>query len=181
MRRPPTTTYAILGMLTFAERSGYELRQLIERSIGYFWSPAKSHIYAELRRLVELGWATEREVEQDDRPDKRVYGITEDGQRALREWLNDPEVEPATFKSPLLLKIFFGDLMDPDALRTQVAEAKRQAEEMLAELRAIEGRIKHEPALRHAYLTLACGLAQTRARRRWASETLKQLDGRSTG
>ena len=179
MRRPPTTTYAILGMLTFAERSGYELGKLIEISIGYFWSPAKSHIYAELRRLVELGWATSREVEQDDRPDKRVYAITEKGHAALREWLNDPEVEPETFRSPLLLKLFFGDLMDPGALHAQIAEAKRQAEELLAELKAVEGRIEHEDSLRFPYMTLRCGLAHARATRRWARDTLKGLEERS--
>ncbi|MGH9169144.1 MAG: PadR family transcriptional regulator, partial [Acidimicrobiia bacterium] len=69
----PTTSFAVLGLLTFGEHSGYELHQLVEQSIGFFLTPAKSQIYAELRRLVSLGYAVEREVEQDRRPDKRVY------------------------------------------------------------------------------------------------------------
>jgi PadR family transcriptional regulator AphA len=52
------TEYAVLGLLTFGARSGYELDKLARRSIGYFWRPAKSKIYAILPRLVERGLAT---------------------------------------------------------------------------------------------------------------------------
>jgi len=31
------TEHAVLGLLTFGERSGYELDKLAGRSIGYFW------------------------------------------------------------------------------------------------------------------------------------------------
>jgi len=42
----PTTSYVILGLLTFREMSGYDLKQLINKSITHFyWSPAKSQIY----------------------------------------------------------------------------------------------------------------------------------------
>ena len=48
------TEYAVLGLLTFGERSGYELDKLAGRSIGYFWRPAKSKIYAILPRLEKV-------------------------------------------------------------------------------------------------------------------------------
>ena len=73
----PTTAYAVLGLLTFGEMSGYDLKRMANQSIRYFfWSPASSQIYSELRRLKSLGYATEREVAQERRPDKRLYQIT---------------------------------------------------------------------------------------------------------
>jgi DNA-binding PadR family transcriptional regulator len=79
-RKLPATSYAILGLLTFGqELSGYDLGKVVEQSIGFFWTPAKSQVYGELRRLVAVGYATGREVEQSGRPDKRLYAITPDG------------------------------------------------------------------------------------------------------
>ena len=55
----PTTAYAVLGLVSFGETSGYDLKQFADRSINYFfWSPATSQIYAELRRLKSLGYVS---------------------------------------------------------------------------------------------------------------------------
>src|SRR5438132_1157029 len=36
--RPRSTPYAVLGMLSLAPMSGYDIRKESETSIGYFWS-----------------------------------------------------------------------------------------------------------------------------------------------
>jgi DNA-binding PadR family transcriptional regulator len=78
----PTTSYIILGLLTFEEMSGYDLKLLADRSVKYFyWSPTKSQIYSELRRLESHGLVTMREVIQERRPDKRIYTITQPDER----------------------------------------------------------------------------------------------------
>src|SRR5207248_9584882 len=85
------TEYAVLGLLTFGERSGYDLDKLAGRSIGYFWRPAKSKIYAILPRLVERGFAVCSLVEQTGRPDKQLYRLTAAGRRAFQAWLDSGE------------------------------------------------------------------------------------------
>jgi PadR family transcriptional regulator AphA len=172
----PTTSFAVLGLLTFGEHSGYDLHQLVEQSIGFFLTPAKSQIYAELRRLVSLGYAVEREVEQDRRPDKRVYRITASGRRALREWLEEAEVPPDEIKSPFLVKVFFGARMDRGALLSQLKEARREARERLDQLKVIEDAIKDQDDLFFPYLTLKSGLAHCRASIRWADEVIRDLE-----
>src|SRR5919198_5137905 len=131
------TEYAVLGLLTHGERSGYELDKLAQRSIGYFWRPAKSKIYAILPRLVERGLARATPVAQERRPDKQLYRITRDGKRALRAWLDSPEPVAGVARDGLLLKLFFGGYAEAAALREQVAERKRRAEQRLAELEEI--------------------------------------------
>ena len=62
----PTTAYAILGLLSFGEEfTGYEVRQRALSSLRYFfWSPAMSQVYTELRRLKALGLVAERAARQ---------------------------------------------------------------------------------------------------------------------
>lgn len=177
-RNIPTTSYAVLGLLTFGEMSGYDLAKVAEQSIGFFFTPAKSQIYSELRRLLTLGYATEREVEQDRRPDKRLYRITDRGRRALRGWLENAEVEGAEIKSPFLVKLFFGAHMSPAALLSQVREMRRRDAEQLRTLKDIETRLKDRDDMFFPNLTLRCGLAHTRAVIRWEDEVIRELERR---
>ncbi len=174
-RKLPTTSYGILGLLSFGERSGYDLSKLADQSIGFFFSPAKSQIYSELRRLVSLGYATERRVAQERRPDKRLYAITDEGREALREWLENPEVEPDEFKSPLLLKLFFGAETTRETLLGHLERMRARYQEELDTYRTIERVIKREPSLYYPYLTLRCGLRATRASMQWIDETIDEL------
>ena len=175
----PITSYAVLGLLTFEEMSGYDLRRMANQSIGYFfWSPASSQIYAELRRLTSLGYASEREVAQERRPNKRLYQVTPEGQLVLQDWLERPEVEPDVLKSTFLLKLFFGNLSSQETLIAQIKERHRQAQERLAQFEEIEERIKEDEKFFFPYLTLRSGMANFRARLLWAEEALKELRGR---
>ena len=84
MMNLPTTSYILLGMLSAQERSGYDLKLLLDKQVHHvYWSPAKSQIYGELRRLEQAGLTTMTEVEQTNRPDKRLYRITPAGREAL--------------------------------------------------------------------------------------------------
>src|SRR6266498_1174193 len=46
--RLTTTSHAILGLLSIAPMSGYDLYQAVEGSTGHFWPISKSQVYAEL-------------------------------------------------------------------------------------------------------------------------------------
>ncbi|HLA92714.1 MAG TPA: PadR family transcriptional regulator [Actinomycetota bacterium] len=174
--KAPDTAYGVLGMLTFGEMSGYDLSKAIEGSIGFFWAPAKSQLYAELRRLVELGWAREREVEQTDRPDKRIYTITPAGEEALRSWLSTPPVEIDPIKSPFLLRLFFGHLAGADAVRGLVTEHRRQAEELLETFGQIETHLLEQAGPLPPYLTLTYGMSYARSVVDWCDRALEDLD-----
>ena len=169
------TEYAVLGLLTLGERSGYELDKLARRSIGYFWQPAKSKIYAILPRLVERGHAVSSAVAQDGRPDKRLYRITPAGEASLRSWLVSGEPVSRMTRDGLLVKLFFGGLGELDGLRAQLLERKREAEQKLAELEEIDRNLDREEDF-FPYLTLLHGLEVTRAMVKWADEALRELD-----
>src|SRR5215471_8638545 len=132
----PTTSYILLGMLSSQEMSGYDLKQQLDKSLYTCYdSPAKSQIYGELRRLTQQGWATVTDVPQTHRPDKRVYRITPAGRAALQQWLVSQDAESDSFKSPLLLRLFFGHLVPHEILMRRF-EARRQ--QLVEELSACE-------------------------------------------
>ncbi len=49
------TPNALLGLLSLGPMSGYDIRQLISQSIGYFWSESYGQIYPGLKRLAAAG------------------------------------------------------------------------------------------------------------------------------
>ena len=168
------TEYAVLGLLTFGKRSGYELDKLAQRSIGYFWRPAKSKIYAILPRLMARGLVTSTSVAQARRPDKQVYRLTPSGRRAFKAWLDSSEPPRGVARDGLLLKLFFGANADLDALRAQVARRRERALQQLAELEAIEGTIDRDEDF-FPYLTLLHGLEDARSTIAWADRALDEL------
>jgi DNA-binding PadR family transcriptional regulator len=171
-----TTELSVLGLLSYGEHSGYDLKKKAEAGVGYVWTAAKSHIYAVLPRLVEGGFATARRVEQSSRPDKQVYRITKRGEGSFRKWLEEPIEERPGARSPFLLKIFFGDKMSREALVAHVEQRRDEAIRELAEYREIEERIRDEAASYFGYVTLRWGIAQAEAWIRWADEILLELE-----
>ena len=182
----PTTSYVILGLLTFREMSGYDLKQLINKSITHFyWSPAKSQIYGELRRLESHGLVTMREVPQTLRPDKRLYHITSQGTEAMQKWLENSGVEPDSYKSALLLKVFFGHMLSPTMIGGLLEERRQQVERDLAacqkkaeELRAQAAGSKAEDDLFFPLLTLQRSIALFQTDLGWIDATQAQFKQR---
>jgi DNA-binding PadR family transcriptional regulator len=161
-----TTEAVVLGLLAEGQRSGYDLLKRAEGSVAYMWTPAKSHLYAVLPRLVAAGLARRRNVRQHGRPDKQLYRLTPAGRAAVRRW-----VEAAGPKSwdELLLKVFFAKLGAREALLRQLEEERERQRALLEEYEAVR------PSTRYGALTLRYGLALMPARLAWLEEAIAEL------
>ena len=166
------TEYAVLGLLTHGEQSGYDLRKSAEASVGYFWTPAKSRIYSTLPRLVEAGLVRRRHVAQTGRPNKQLYRLTRGGRQALRDWIASTPLEPETSRNTLLVKVFFGDAAAPDDVLRQIRQRREEAEHLKAELEAMAGRRSGDLYPR---LTRLYGLEYANAIIRWAKAAEREL------
>ncbi len=171
----PATAYAVLGLLSFGESSGYDLLKLAQESIRFIWNPAKSHVYGELRRLVALGCATQRDVHQLKRPDKTMYQITEKGSSALLTWLEAEEAEPEVHRNPFLLKVFFAHQLPPDLFLKRVTEYRDRMSSELELLERIGSLLKSNQKVFYPYLTLRAGVARRKAMVAWSNEALELL------
>jgi DNA-binding PadR family transcriptional regulator len=173
------TELAVLGLLAWSgERSGYELHKRAESSVGFIWAPARSQLYAVLKRLAADGLVSGRRIAQSDRPDKVLFSLTGCGRQALAEWLDRVEpIEPED-RDGVLLKLFFGAFGDPDALRGQLLDYLGRAEDRLATYRAIERTIDldEDAAALLRLQALRFGIALMEASRDWSRETIAALD-----
>ncbi|MFJ3835832.1 PadR family transcriptional regulator [Streptomyces sp. NPDC090054] len=139
----PPTAWAVLGLLSFpGERTGYELKKWADSSLRFFyWSPAISQIYAELRRLEDLGYAVSVRSGPEEARAKRRYAITDAGREALTGWAGDTaQAGPPVLKHGLLLRIWLGHLAEPERLRAMVTD---HMERTRAELAAVREAMEH--------------------------------------
>ena len=168
------TEAALLGLLAWrGPQSGYDVKKSVERSVGYFWKPAKTQIYAVLPRLVDAGLATRTAVVQADRPDKSVYELTPAGREALITWLEAP---PGGDRTPFLLRVFFGGLASPEALSPHVRAFREEAEALKADLEEIDRDSAGKPGDYHASLTRRWGVAYAEAAIGWATTVEQELE-----
>jgi DNA-binding PadR family transcriptional regulator len=119
-------TYSLLGLLAFwGPMSGYDLKRVFDHTLATMWGAAQSQIYKELRRMKELGWVEMEREEQESRPDRKIYSITDQGCTALRKWQAQPP-EVFQIRDELLLKVLFGSFAAPadlaQHLRTSIAD-----------------------------------------------------------
>jgi DNA-binding PadR family transcriptional regulator len=104
--------FAILGFLNYHPYTGYDLKKIFDTSIRHFWPADQSQIYRTLGRLTGQGYAEMEKIPQEDRPDRKVYHITESGRAALLEWLAGPPPLDEPRSAPLIQVFFAGQLPD---------------------------------------------------------------------
>ena len=112
--------YILLGFLGYKSQTGYELKQLMDKSTGHFWTAKQSQIYTTLKQMERQGWITSRIKTQKTRPDRIIYKITRSGQSALESWVSNPIRELDPHKNALLVKLFFSAAAGREALLTQL-------------------------------------------------------------
>jgi DNA-binding PadR family transcriptional regulator len=152
--------YVVLGMIRLGARSGYEIKQMVELSIRFFWTISQVQIYPALRQLEEEGLVEGRDEPRGKLP-RRVYEITAAGERALAAWVAEAAPMPFELRDLGLVKLFFADVVeDADAGALLAAVRSRSAERVQA-LKAIEPVADAADArgTRYPGLTLELGIA----------------------
>ncbi len=178
-----TLGYALLAILARGPLSGYELAQRMKKPIGFFWQSQLSQIYPELAHLEAQGCVTHLVIVQEDRPQKKVYTITESGSATLKVWVTRSPT-PAPERNELLLKTYAIWLADPEAaielFRTQEqAHAERLAlyERDKARIERESGGMprSHEPLFGN-YATVQIGIAYEREYVDWCHWMTEQFE-----
>ncbi len=177
-RRTRSTPYAILGLLSLAPMSGYDIRREAATSIGYFWSESYGQIYPALRDLASAGLIRRRAGAAAKGRERQVYEITSRGKTALRRWRTQPP-HPGPVRNELLLKLFFGSRTSLGLELDWIALLLARETARLAEFRRIKSRLTAEqrdhPSLPFWLATLSYGEHHSRAVARWARETTRAL------
>lgn len=170
---------ALLALLARGPCSGYDLM----RQMNLFWKAQHSQIYPSLARLEQDGFIRHVKVEQTDKPDKKIYSLTDAGTEALRRWLLEPAVDPYQ-RDEFLLKAYSLWLMEPDEAvrlferRMEWIDSKLALmKERLAGLRAAypDGRLPMASPDFSRYLLITRAISQELEQRRWCKWALSRI------
>src|ERR1700756_2977166 len=110
--RPETgltpTGRVIVGMIALGKTTGYDIKQLVDRSVRYFWAASYGQIYPELRRLEDQGLVSGRAEPSGGRA-RTIYELTKAGTAALEDWRGADEEPSYELRDAGMLKLFFSD------------------------------------------------------------------------
>lgn len=125
-----------LGVLSFKEATGYEIKKLVEDGMfSHFIDASYGSIYPALTHMQAEGLLTVRAEEQSGKPDKKVYAITERGRASLAEAL-DVLPRPDKFKSEFLFQMLLAGALDGEQLALVYDTRLRDLTEELSRIEA---------------------------------------------
>lgn len=171
--------HAILVSLLDSPCSGYDLAKRFDRSVGFFWDASHQQIYRELAKLEAEGHLIAEKIDQEGRPNKKVYEVTPAGKQLLQEWIAQPaEISPV--KDDLLVKLFGGHVVPKTVILEELEQHRQQHLARLEEYRIIQASLlEHTHCLpleaEYQYLTLLNGLKYEESWLAWCEDAIARL------
>jgi PadR family transcriptional regulator AphA len=171
----------ILTVLARGDMTGYEITKDFEAVYVHFWRASHQQVYRELARLKKDGRVTVKVIEQEGKPDKKVYSIAKRGLDELKRWILAP-TEPPRPQYDLLVKLLGSHVVDRGEFHRELARIRALAEEWVGGLRAMRreclrrraaGWSQHEQIL---YLSLRRGLLLGQAQLQWLGEAAEFVE-----
>jgi DNA-binding PadR family transcriptional regulator len=169
----------VLAMLAKEPSHGYELRARLRQALGPLGDGLNpGQVYVTLTRLEKAGLVSaDRSSGLADRPDRKVYALTPDGQQRVAEWLAEvgwPKPDLAEFHLKLVAAAAAG-LADP----LTIVDTQRR--ELLRRLRDAQRAALAEPEGSDAALLLEGIVLRLQADLRWLEACEQSWASRRSG
>ncbi|MCB1145319.1 MAG: PadR family transcriptional regulator [Leptospiraceae bacterium] len=172
------TRFAILGILSQKECSGYEMKKFIENSIGFFWQESFGQIYPTLKILESEGKIKTIEDNAGDKT-RLIHKITKSGRAELKAWLTI-QPEPEVIRNELLLKLFFGSEAQENDILNHLKSEREKALKVFGKYQNIDSSLKsvnpENINKKFWQITLSYGVHAARAELKWLDETISILE-----
>jgi len=174
------TKYAILGVLSMAPGSGYDIKKFCDFSISHFWNENYGHIYPVLKQLEIDGLVSRTTEHNEGKPDRNVYFINEKGEEELKNWLL-LQVDDEPPRIEILLKLFFSMDIPVENTIEKILQRKKTHQELLGKYQEAEIFLQSEqgykdnPGLPLWISTINYGKHHAKANIDWCEETLALL------
>jgi DNA-binding PadR family transcriptional regulator len=152
----------VLALLAKEPSHGYELRARLHEALGPLRDALNAgQVYVTLTRLEKAGMVTAEHVGQADRPDRKVYALTAEGQQRVRVWLADVSWSRPTEFHLKLIAAAAARLADP----VEIVDLQRR--ELLRRLADAQRAALGEPGGSPAALLLEGVVLRLEADLRW--------------
>ena len=124
-----------LGILQFEDATGYEINKLVaDGRFSHFIEASYGSIYPALTKMMQEELVTCRTEDQEGKPSRKIYSITEQGRAELLTALMDTP-KPNRFKSEFLFLGLFADLLPAHLVEKAVQHHEQQLTSLVADMR----------------------------------------------
>lgn len=139
-----------------------------------------NQIYPALKIFVRDGLATCTTDRRDNRPERKVYSLTDKGTDTLRKWLVEPINPSSLQRNELLLKLFFGAQISIEENVKHITRYKNHMSQVLDNLQKIEKQIKEEnstdPSRPYRLAAVKQGIMHSGTLVIWCDQAIESLD-----
>ena len=169
-------SYVILVLVGEGGAGPHDLVRMMRQGAWAYWSSSESQYYAEPKRLAQAGYllATRAPGRTHERT---VYRLTDQGRRALREWLATPAAFPRT-QNEGAVRLLGAEFADPAIVLDGLRGLR---EDIAAGHEWLDRSEEREPGLPHRARALAINRRLARrmlqAQEAWLDEVEGQFRG----
>jgi PadR family transcriptional regulator AphA len=163
----------ILGLLTQRPMSGYDIKRLL-KSLGWLvGSPSFGAIYPALHALLQDRLVTVTVLSDENKPPRKIYTITQAGERALHEWIHQPSSTNASTRA-FAMRLILADQLSNEGLIAHLQQRRAQVDDHRAALKRMNDELDGEVDAGRR-LTLDYGMAIASAELNWLEGMLERL------
>lgn len=178
MKNLNKSSYAILGLLSKANMSGYALKRIITKTSSFYCSESNAQIYPVLKKLEQQNLVNSALDKSSGARNKRIFAITKKGQTELMNWLKS-DCDLDLYREEFLLQLSLGQHLSHAELIKKIHHYQKSAENKLEKLNEIEEHLKtnHANKKDQRFLLLTYDHIKTllKAKLQWCDKILKNL------
>ena len=123
----------LLGLLRQGEMYGYKLHDFIETNLAFCTDLKKATAYVLLDKMQANGWVQVKETREGNRPQRRIYSPTPEGERAFEQMLRDNLATFNAAKTASDIGLAFVDALPPDVSQDLLQQRRDVIAAQLAE------------------------------------------------
>jgi len=158
----------MLSVLRAGPIHGYELKRRVQRTT--LTSLSNNSLYPVLRRFEEAGAVTKSVEEQDGRPDRKVYTITETGRRLFSDLIATLPAKLAASEEEFLARVSFFHELSPEQ-RLGILDARAAVlDRGISQVRTLIAESEKSPSREWRNLSMAHLVERFEGERRWITD-----------
>src|SRR5438552_14216798 len=166
--------YGVLGLLAEEPLHGYEVKNRFEAMLGGTWEVNIGQVYTTLQRLERDGLV--RPVGHRGDRGKLLYELSGEGQKALEQWLAQPDSGPQQLHEDIYVKLLLATRIANGNLQQLLGRQKRAYLQRLRDLNRLEERARRDGRVDLARLVRGA-LLHTEADLTWMDELSSERFG----
>jgi len=127
----------LLGLLRMHEMHGYQLNDFLDASLAVCVDLKKPTAYYLLNKMHQDGWIAVEEQQDGNRPVRRIYSITGEGERAFQRLLRENLGSYTAVQFSGDVGLVFMDVLPDKELRNLLSQRRDNLEQKLAKVDSV--------------------------------------------